>query len=85
MIGFLAVGLAVAALLHSWALPRSLSYGALLLTLIGAGFTLFAETGQRRQPRAIAWDERIAQMPPTEGRPAPARSPKRQAEAAIVW
>ncbi|MBD8908073.1 hypothetical protein MZTS_15420 [Methylorubrum zatmanii] len=69
VVGFLAVGAAGAAMLHSWELPRPVSFGFLVLCSVAAAMaasSLIVIPASSRPTMAVP----IRDMPPTEGRDA---------------
>lgn len=71
VVGFLAVGAAGAAMLHSWDLPRTVSFGFLALGLIAAGLAasslIVPQIGPNPSMMAAPAKK---EMPPTESRDA---------------
>ena len=83
VVGFLAVGAAGAAVLHSWDLPKFVSGGFALLCLSGAGVVGASHVMRIEGPREPISYVVVADMPPTEGVVAPLRRQKPAAESAL--
>lgn len=83
VVGFLAVGAAGAAILHSWDLPRFVSCGFALLSLSGAGMVSASHVQRVEGPSEPISYVVAADMPPTEGVVAPLRRQKPAAESAL--
>lgn len=84
VVGFLAVGVAGAAVLHSWDLPRFVSLGFVLLSLAGAGMVGAWQFLRIEGPSEPVSYTMANEMPPTEGFVAPLRRPKPQSET-VIW
>jgi len=84
VVGFLAVGAAGAAVLHSWDLPKFVSFGFVLLSLVGAAVVGASQAGYVKGPSQPISYTMADEMAPTEGFVAPARRLKPKAERA-VW
>lgn len=69
VVGFLAVGLAGAVILHSWDLPRFISIGFLLLSLGSAALVGASQTGRVAGPSKPITYSMADEMAPTESRP----------------
>ncbi|GMA76333.1 hypothetical protein GCM10025880_27500 [Methylorubrum aminovorans] len=84
VVGFVAVGAAGAAVLHSWDLPKFVSFGFALLSLGGAavvGALQAGPVGGSIQPPSYTM---AAEMAPTEGVVAPPRRHRSKTETA-AW
>lgn len=84
VVGFVAVGAAGAAVLHSWDVPKSVSFGFLSLHLIVAAMAGIAQTVRIESPLEPIPYNTPSEMPPTEGFVAPLRLDKPEA-ASSVW
>ncbi|MGE7153147.1 hypothetical protein ACQKJ1_05340 [Methylorubrum rhodesianum] len=73
VVGFLAVGAAGAAVLHSWGLPKLVIFGFVLLSLGGAVVVGASEAGQVSGPIQPISHTMADEMAPTEGFVAPFR------------
>ena len=83
VIGFVAVGAAGAALLHSWGVPRLVSFGFLFLNLFAAGLAGLAQTARLESPLEPIPFNTASEMPPTKGFVAPPRLTKPESENRI--
>lgn len=83
VVGFLVVGAAGAAILHSWDLPKFVSGAFLLLSLGGAALAGVSQTVHVKAPSEPISYSMADEMPPTEGFVAQPRRRKLQAETAI--
>ena len=84
VIGFVAVGAAGAAVLHSWDLPKFVSFGLLSLSLIAAALVSLAQTARVEGPKEPISYTMADEMPPTKGFVAPSRRQKPRGDIA-VW
>ncbi|GJE81038.1 hypothetical protein HNR51_001311 [Methylorubrum thiocyanatum] len=84
VVGFVAVGAAGAAVLHSWGASRFFSFGFLSLNVFAAGLAALAQTAELKSPREPIPYNTHSAMPPTAGFVAPPRIPKPQSESP-VW
>ncbi|ACK81053.1 hypothetical protein [Methylorubrum extorquens] len=83
VVGFLAVGAAGAAVLYSWDLPKFVSLGFVLLTLIGAAVVGASQARHVKGPSQPVSYTMADEMAPTEGFVAPRRRQKPKAESSI--
>lgn len=84
VVGFLAVGAAGAAVLHSWDLPKFVTFGFVLLSLGGAAVVGASQAGHISEPIQPLSYTMADEMAPTEGIVAPLRHPKPIADSA-AW
>ena len=85
VVGFLAVGAAGAALLHAWDLPRIVSSGFLLVSLLVAALIGSTQALDREAPNQTLHAGPASRMPATEGRIAPMRRPSPRTDTAVAW
>lgn len=85
VVGFLAVGAAGAALLHAWDLPRIVSSGFLLVSLLVATLIGSTQALDREAPNQALHAGPALRMPATEGRIAPMRRPSPRTDTAVAW
>lgn len=83
VVGFLAVGAAGAAVLHSWDLPKFVTFGFVLLSLGGAVVVGASQVGHVSEPIRPVSYSMAGGMAPTEGFVAPPRRQKPKVERAI--
>lgn len=84
VVGFVAVGAAGTALLHSWNVPKFVSFSFLSLNLVAAAVVGLAQTERIESPLEPLPYHVASEMPPTEGFVAPPRLGKPEAESS-VW
>lgn len=84
VLGFLAVGAAGAAVLHSWDLPKLVTFGFVLLSLGGAAVVGASKAGHISEPIQPLSYTMADEMAPTEGFVASLRYHKPRADRA-VW
>lgn len=84
VVGFLAVGAAGAAVLHSWDLPKFVTFGFVLLSLGGAAVVGASQAGHVSEPIQPVSYSMADEMAPTEGFVAPSRRQKSPAGSA-AW
>lgn len=84
VVGFLAVGAAGAAVLHSWDLPKFATLGFMLLSLGGAAAVGASQVGHISEPIQPVSYSMADEMAPTEGFVAPPRRKKPNGER-ITW
>ena len=85
VVGFLAVGAAGAALLHAWDLPRIVSSGFMLVSLLVAALIGSTQALDREAPSQPLHAGPASRMPATEGRIAPMRRPSPRTDTAVAW
>lgn len=84
VVGFVAAGAAGAALLHSWNVPKFVSFSFLSLNLFAAGLVGLAQTMPiKSTPEPIPFNI-VSEMPPAESFVAPPR-PLKPATEIPVW
>ncbi len=76
VVGFLVVGAAGAAVLHSWDLPKFVTFGFVLLSLGGAAIVGASQAGHVSEPIQPVSYSMADGMAPTEGFVAPPRRQK---------
>lgn len=84
VVGFVAVGAAGAAVLHSWGAPKFVSFSFLSLNMFAAGLVGLAQTARMESPVEPIPYNSASEMPPSEGFVAPPRLPKPETESP-VW
>ena len=85
VVGFLAVGAAEAAVLHSWDLPKFATLGFILLSLGGAAVVGASQVGHISEPVRPVSYSMTDEMAPSEGFVAPLRRHQKPATGSAAW